>query len=128
MTTPSFTPGHFTWRELMTKDVAKAKGFYGELFGWTFEDVPMEGFAYTLINNGVKQVGGMMPLMDDSHPPHWMSYIAVDNVDKRYDLALSLGAEMVHPPSDIPQVGRFCIIKDPTGALISLMTPLGGTA
>lgn len=128
--------GEFMWNELMTRDDARAVEFFEKLLGWGHNDWPLPpeagGGVYRLMTNGGKSVAGFMKMSEPQFPlaipPHWMSYIAVDNVDKRYELALSLGAEMCHPPSDIPQVGRFCIIKDPTGALISLMTPLGGTA
>lgn len=128
--------GEFMWNELMTRDDVRAVEFFERLLGWGHNDWPLPpesgGGVYRLMTNGGKSVAGFMKMTEPQFPlaipPHWMSYIAVDNVDKRFDLALSLGAEIVHPPSDIPQVGRFCIIKDPTGALISLMTPLGGTA
>lgn len=128
--------GEFMWNELMTRDDIRAVEFFERLLGWGHNDWPLPpesgGGVYRLMTNGGKSVAGFMKMTEPQFPlaipPHWMSYIAVDNVDKRFDLALSLGAEIVHPPSDIPQVGRFCIIKDPTGALISLMTPLGGTA
>jgi predicted enzyme related to lactoylglutathione lyase len=57
-----------------------------------------------------------------------MSYIAVNDVDTHWQRAQELGAAPIHPPTDIPEVGRFCIISDPSGAAIALMTPLGGTA
>jgi predicted enzyme related to lactoylglutathione lyase len=81
---------------------------------------------------GETSVAGLFKMFEPNFPPqvppHWMSYIAVDNVDARWEKALSLGAEAIHPPNDIPQVGRFCIFKDPTGAAVAMMTPLGGTA
>jgi predicted enzyme related to lactoylglutathione lyase len=125
--------GEFMWNELMTRDDEKALGFFEQLLGWTHQDWPMGPDAvYRLAKNGEKSVAGMMkmtsPQFPDFVPPHWMSYIAVDNVDARFDKAVSLGGEAIHPPTDIPQVGRFCIIKDPSGAAIALMTPEGGTA
>lgn len=120
MTTPSFTPGHFTWRELMTTDVAKAKGFYGELFGWSFEEVPMDGFAYTLVKNGAKEVAGMMPLMSDEHPPHWMSYVSVVDVDGAAAAAQKAGGTVAVGPMDVPNIGRFAVIGDPSGAYVSI--------
>jgi predicted enzyme related to lactoylglutathione lyase len=125
--------GEFMWNELMTRDDEKALGFFENLLGWTHQDWPMGPDAvYRLAKVGDKSVAGMMkmtsPQFPDFVPPHWMSYIAVDNVDQRWERALSLGGEAIHPPTDIPEVGRFCIIKDPSGAAIALMTPLGGTA
>ena len=42
----------FVHVELATNDVAKAKAFYGKLFDWKMEDVPMESGAYTMIGVG----------------------------------------------------------------------------
>jgi predicted enzyme related to lactoylglutathione lyase len=35
--------GNFCWNELMTRDVEKAKKFYGGVIGWSFDDMPMRG-------------------------------------------------------------------------------------
>ena len=50
--------GTFHWNELMTHDVAKAKTFYAQTLGWTFEDVPMPGMdtTYTLIRSDGEMV------------------------------------------------------------------------
>lgn len=128
--------GEFMWNELMTRDDTRAMEFFEKLLGWGHKDWPLGPDAaagvYRLMTAGEKSVAGIMKMTEPQFPPqippHWMSYIAVDDVDRRYNLALSLGGESCHPPTDIPQVGRFCIVKDPTGALVSLMTPLGGTA
>ena len=109
----------FTWRELMTKDVAKAKGFYGELFGWTFADSEMGDFVYTLIHDGKTEIGGMMPMMNDEHPPHWMGYVSVADVDAACAAAKKAGGTVAVEPMDIPP-GRFAVIGDPSGAYFSV--------
>jgi predicted enzyme related to lactoylglutathione lyase len=133
---PKPAHGVFVWNELMTRDDERAVGFFEQLLGWTHVDWPLSqengGGTYRLMKSGETNVARLFkmnePQFPPQVPPHWLSYIAVDDVDARYQRALALGAESVHPPSDIPQVGRFCIIKDPTGGVVSLMTPLGGTA
>jgi hypothetical protein len=110
----------FTWRELMTKDVDRAKGFYGELFGWTFQDADMGDFVYTLIHNGGgREIGGMMPMMDDEHPPHWMGYVSVPDVDAACEAAKKAGGTVPVEPMDIPP-GRFAVVGDPSGAYFSV--------
>lgn len=128
--------GEFMWNELMTRDDTRALEFFEQLLGWSHNDWPLGpdagGSVYRLMMAAGKSVAGIMKMTEPQFPPqvppHWMSYIAVDDVDARWQQALVLGAEPIHPPTDIPQVGRFCIFKDPTGAPISLMTPAGGTA
>lgn len=129
--------GTFMWNELMTRDDERALEFFNKVLGWTHSDWPMgEGKGvYRIVNTpGGREHGiaGVMKMTEPEFPPqvlpHWLSYIAVDNVDKRFELAKANGGEAVHPPTDIPNVGRFCIIKDPTGAIVAFMTPAQGTA
>ena len=119
------TPGSFCWTELMTRDVAAAKAFYGELIGWQMRDQEIAGCPYTvcLLPGSQQQVGGIMPMAGpqfENVPPHWMPYIAVTNVSDKAAQCTKLGGKVRVPPTDIPNVGRFCVIEDPTGAVISL--------
>lgn len=115
--------GTFCWNELMTTDVKAAGEFYSQLLGWSTEDWPGE-MPYTVFKSGDIQAGGMMartPEMGEV-PPHWMAYIAVDDVNALAEKVESLGGKIFVPPTDIPSVGRFAVIADPTGAAVGLMT------
>ena len=115
--------GTFCWNELITTDVEKAKEFYTNLLGWGTEAMP-GGMPYTIVKAGDIQAGGMMartPEMGEV-PPHWMAYIAVDDVDDVVSKVESLGGQIYAPATDIPGVGRFSIIADPTGAAVGLIT------
>ena len=56
-------------------------------------------------------------------PEHWLSYISVDDVDKRVTKAKQAGATMIREPFDVPQVGRIAILKEPGGAVVGWITP-----
>ena len=116
--------GTFCWNELMTRDADAAKKFYFALFDWQAQDMDMgEMGVYTIFKKGEKEIGGMMEMAGEQFegvPPHWMGYIAVDDVDVSTNKAEQLGAQICVPPTDIPGVGRFSVITDPTGATISL--------
>ena len=116
--------GAFSWFELMTTDVEGAKTFYTRLFGWETEDMPMENLSYTITKIGDEGVGGIMPLPTETEgaPPHWGVYVTVDDVDATAKKAEELGGRVHIPPTDIPNVGRFCVIQDPQGAFISAIT------
>lgn len=116
--------GAFSWNELMTSDVPGAKKFYGEMFGWEMRDLPMPEGSYTMFNTGGRDVGGMMALPADAKGalPIWGSYVTVDDVDQRVERAQQLGGKVIVPPQDIPDVGRFAVISDPQGAMLSLIT------
>jgi predicted enzyme related to lactoylglutathione lyase len=120
--------GSFCWLELGTTDRNAAKKFYSGLFGWTAEDLPMgPDMAYTMFRLAGKDVAGGYQLMkeqlDAKVPPHWMLYVKVQSADAATAKAVQLGAQQLVPPSDIPNVGRFALIQDPTGANISVFQP-----
>lgn len=121
-----FKHGQFDWCELMTTDVDAAKKFYTMLFGWETEDMSMPGMTYTVVKVGGQGVGGIMPIPENAKgmPPMWGAYVTVDDVDKTAQLAQKLGGKLHVPPTDIPTVGRFCVIEDPQGAVINAITYL----
>ena len=57
----------------------------------------------------------------------WHSYIAVEDIELCARRAHSLGGSVVVPPHDVPDVGRICVVADPTGAMAHLMQPLKRT-
>ena len=75
--------GHFHWNELATRDVEKAKKFYADTLGWTYEGMPMPEGTYWVASAGGEPVAGIVDAGSDGTPESWMSYIAVDDVDAR---------------------------------------------
>jgi uncharacterized protein len=116
--------GAFSWFELITPDTAGAKEFYAKLFGWEMKDEPMPEMIYTILSAGGQQVAGLMatPPEMQGMPPCWGVYVTVDDVDASVQLVEELGGQIKMPPTDIPDVGRFAIIQDPQGAVLSIMT------
>jgi predicted enzyme related to lactoylglutathione lyase len=110
----------------MTPDVAKSLQFYSQLFGWTANEIDMGSFGtYTMLHQGEKPIGGMAPLgADEGDSAYWLSYVSVPDVDEAAGKAEAKGGNVIVPPSDIPDTGRFSIVKDPSGALIA---PFKGT-
>lgn len=112
----------FVHLELSTPDSAKAKAFYTELFGWSFADNDMGGgMIYSTFKPDSGPGGGLftMPEM----PPMWLAYVGVDDINTATNKAKSLGATIHKGPHDIPNVGSFTILTDPTGATIALFQP-----
>jgi uncharacterized protein len=116
-------PGIFCWNELMTSDVAGAKAFYGGLFGWRPQDMPMPDMTYTILQRGSDQAGGLMKHPMPGAPPAWMPYVCVSNVDASAGKIPSLGGKVIVPPQDIPNIGRFAVAIDPQGASFAMITP-----
>ncbi len=119
---PEFTkypPGHFCWAELNTTDVKAARGFYGELFGWKMEDMPMPSGSYTIATVGGKHVAGLTTLPEQAAkmgvPPHWAAYVAVEDVAKTAAAAKTHGGKVLVDATPMGP-GTFAVIEDPTGA------------
>ena len=108
----------FVHVELLTTDVARAKAFYGELFDWKLEDLP--GMDYTLIDVGEGTGGGMMKTMQPGSPSSWLAYVQVDDAVVATEKARTLGATICREVTEIPGVGWFSVITDPTGATLAL--------
>ncbi len=126
MNEKQWTPGRIVWRELLTKDVDKAKGYYGELFGWTFQEMPMPEGSYTVAKLGETMVGGMMKLPMPDVPPNWMSYVSVEEVDAAVKAAKDGGGNVVMEPMDVADMMRLAVVSDPSGAVIAMMHNNGG--
>ncbi len=110
----------FVHMELSSTDVNKAKDFYGKLFSWKMEDMPMPQGTYTLINVGEGTGGGMMKQMIPGAPSMWMAYVDVDDVEAATKKAKSLGANVMMEKHEVKDMGWFSIITDPTGAMLGL--------
>ncbi len=115
--------GTFCWNELGTTDVEAAKKFYTELLGWTLKAGDMGPMIYHEISANGMPVGGIYQMGPEfgGAPSHWMPYVAVEDVDASVKRVEELGGKVCIPPSDIPNVGRFSVINDPTGATFSLI-------
>lgn len=112
--------GRFVWHELMTPDPKAAVSFYGKVVGW--QPKPYDKNPdYTMLNYGGKEMGGVLK---HDPPSQWLPYIATPNVDSTAREAVQIGGDVVKPAADIPDIGRFAIIRDPQGALFVAFTPL----
>jgi uncharacterized protein len=116
-------PNPFVHVELATNDVAKAKSFYGKLFDWKMEDVPMESGAYTLISVGEGTGGGLMKNPMPNAPSMWLAYVQVADIEAATEKAKSLGGSVMKGVTEVMGMGWLSIIVDPTGAMLGLWKP-----
>ncbi len=127
--------GEFCWTEIATGDLEQAKLFYANVFGWKMHESNSvgEGMEYQEFStDGGEPMGGMYQISaemfgDNPPPPHFINYIAVDDVDATAARAAEIGGAVQMGPLDVPNVGRMAVIKDPTGATFAVIT-LGGGA
>lgn len=113
--------GHPCWFDLMTRDPARVEDFYRAVFGWTLEDQGEDYDHYRMAYADGRAAAGIGTIPDDAvYPPAWTVHFAVDDVDERTAAARELGAEIALDVREIPKMGRFSILQDPTGATFAL--------
>ncbi|MGH7270930.1 MAG: VOC family protein, partial [Polyangiaceae bacterium] len=116
--------GRFVWYEFMTSDTAPAIAFYTNVIGWKTQ--PWDN-GYTMWTASQGPLGGTMKLDEEAKKmgarPSWMSHVEVANVDATVAAARKHEARVHVEPTDIPKIGRFAMIADPQGAMISVFTP-----
>jgi uncharacterized protein len=113
--------------EIPADDIARAKDFYGSIFGWGLDD--MEGMDYTIVRTvdvDEQQMpkepgainGGMMKRSSDTPAP--VITINVDSVDDALKKVEAGGGSIVRPRQEIPGMGAFAYFKDTEGNTMGL--------
>jgi predicted enzyme related to lactoylglutathione lyase len=112
--------GKIVWHDLMTTDVEAAKRFYTELLGWEIEVFKPGELDYPMISAAGTQWGGfnMLP-PGQPMPPHWLSYVLVDDLGAALARVEKAGGKTLAPTMELPEIGRFAVVADPRGAVIS---------
>ncbi len=115
----SYDPGTPSWIALATTDPAAAAAFYADLFGWAapeglflLRDLPVAGLS-TLSDEMVAR----------GVPPHWVTYISVDDADAAAARASEAGGRLLEEPRDVGDSGRTATVVDSTGATFALWQP-----
>lgn len=117
-------PGAYTWNELYTRDFARAKEFYGAVFGYTLSDVA-PGMDYVTIDLDGRPVGGIGAMPADAPSDaasNWRVYFFVEDTDQAVEQATKLGGKVVQAAQDSPY-GRWADVADGQGARFSVIKP-----
>ena len=122
----SYPHGVPSWTDLATPDPEASKAFYGELFGWTYDDQATDqpGTDYTMCTKGDAAAAGMMKLSDEmaaqGMPPVWTTYVSVDDLDATVAAVAPAGGAVMQPPMEVMDAGRMAVLADPAGAVFCL--------
>jgi hypothetical protein len=117
--------GKFVWNDLLTDDVAAAKDFYGQLFGWSFEQLG----GYTIVKNGRRSIGGMAQVGEEAAKTgaaRWICSLSVADVDKAASLVTKEGGVVHVGPLELLNRGRGALVDDPQGAQLLLLYATDG--
>lgn len=116
-------PGSFSWNELYTRDLPRAREFYQKVFGWGTEETSMGDGAYTVFQVDGRPIAGgldMSTMLPESIPPHWLVYFTVENTEDTVARARELGAAILAGPQPTP-MGPMAVIEDPVGASFAII-------
>lgn len=118
--------GSIGWVDLTVPDADRVRDFYAQVTGWKPEPVDMGGYSdYTMTQpesgEGTAGVcwqrGGNADL-----PAQWLIYVIVADLDASMASCRELGGEVISGPKTMG-AARYCVIRDPAGAVSALYQP-----
>lgn len=125
--TPRPPAGTFGWFDLTVDDAPRIRDFYRDVVGWSPEDIPMGDYSDFSMRrpDTLDGVAGVCHRRGANAgvPPQWILYVYVDDLDHSMERTRALGGEVVHGPRSMGPSGRFCIVRDPAGAVMGLFEP-----
>lgn len=131
----SSTVVHF---EIYVDDIARAKKFYSDVFGWVYEamgpdmndyvvvypgGVPSSGPAKVGINGGMLKRPGPAPSDNMASPNAYVCMVAVDDIDETMAKVEPAGGRIDMPVNEVPTVGKIAYIRDTEMNLVGVMKP-----
>jgi len=119
-------PGTIGWHDLTVPDAEKARDFYAAVVGWTPEPVDMGGYSdFNMKAGSGEAVAGVCHAKGPNAdiPPQWMMYVVVDDLERSLKECERRGGSIVAGPKG--EGDRFCVIRDPAGAVCALYQPKG---
>ena len=118
--------GQVLWRDLTVPDATRVRDFYRDVVGWTSTDHDMGDYHdYNMIAPATGEtVAGVCHArgVNADVPPQWLMYVIVEDVDRSAAKCVELGGQIMAGPRAMGG-GRFCVIKDPAGAMCALYKP-----
>ncbi len=106
------------WTELSTPDSGVARRFYATVLERPVEDMGVPNFDYATVKAGEDSVAGVWGVLGE--PARWTIYFGVDDADAAVARTIAAGGSVVAEPKDSPY-GRFAIIADPAGAVLTVV-------
>ena len=105
--------------EIPTRDLKRAKAFFGKVFGWTFQDYGKEYALFQVPGGGVG--GGLMKMKKVPTKPAVNAYIEVENVDAKLKEVKKARGKVLKPKTEIGGgMGAWASFADNQGAVLFL--------
>ncbi len=117
-------PGSIVWQDLTVGNASAIRDFYAKVVGWEPKPVCVgdyEDFNMTKPASG-ETAGGICHALgvNANLPPQWLIYISVADLDQSIADCKKLGGQVI---DGVRKMGRqrFCVIRDPAGAVAGLI-------
>ncbi|MEU0375238.1 VOC family protein [Streptomyces sp. NPDC006283] len=118
---PEGTP---CWADAMFPDMEGAKRFYGELFGWTFDEGSPDFGGYTQALSGGRPVAAVVPQMPGAGgPPSWNLYFASSDIAATAEKIRDNGGALLMDPMPVADFGTMVTAEEPSGVFFSVWQP-----
>jgi len=119
-----YIPGVPCWVDTTQRDPDAAVAFYGDLFGWQFEDVmpPDAPAKYFIARIGGGDVAAVAS-QPEGATPAWNTYVWVADADETAAKVRAAGGQVLSEPMDVLEAGRMAVCADPAGAAFTLWQP-----
>jgi predicted enzyme related to lactoylglutathione lyase len=122
--TETWRPGMIVWLDLVTPDLESAIEFYSEVFGWRF--VLSEHRDYAEVSHEGVMLGSCALYSGDGDVGRWLISISAKDVDGAAAEVARRGGEVLVPPEDVQNRGRYTLVRDAEGAMCMLLHATGG--
>lgn len=123
----TFPSGRFVWFEYVSKETARAQGFYGELFNWKTQAMPapsLPGGQYTMIASGEQPIGGWLDTPPGAPPhAHWLAHLQVESAAATCEAIAGAGGKVLLKPVTMGDMGTYAVVADPSGGAFALWQP-----
>ncbi|MFN0149545.1 MAG: VOC family protein [bacterium] len=119
--------GSIGWFDLAVPNATEVRNFYKKVVGWKSSDVAMGGYNDYCMNlpGSGKTVAGVCHArgVNENLPPTWMIYITVKSAATSAKRCVAMGGSVLVEPKGLGGMGRYCVIRDPAGAVTALFEP-----
>lgn len=124
MSDPNEKRGTIVWHDLTVPQAAAVRDFYAGVIGWNATPQSMGEYDdYNMSTPEGVCVAGVCHRRGPNAnlPPQWLMYVSVADVDESATRCKELGGSVIDGPRTMGQ-HRFCVIQDPAGAVLALIS------
>ena len=127
MSTEKLKVGHVRWRDLAVPNADAVRDFYAAVAGWKPDACDVGGYSdYNMMAPDGTCIAGVCHSrgVNADLPPQWLMYVTVEDMDQSVAAVTRLGGSLVTQPRGL-MGSRFCVVRDPAGAVCALYEPEG---